>query len=166
MRTPGLVLFAILAGACNKDHSVIQLPTGATPSNPGVNPTPIPAPPLQDGPSNAVLKVQTFTAQSTPSNADFLNVKLVVAETGGRSGAYILRAYLLHSNGTEERSCDRVSRVDPHGTWDMDSLGYCAPGQLSRAVVPPPVGSLTMSLVYRDDQGHEASVSATTLITH
>jgi hypothetical protein len=55
-----------------------------------------------------------------------------------------------------------VSRVQPGGTWNMDSLGYCAPGP---AEGRSPTATLTVIVDFGDDDGRTGTLTATVQVT-
>jgi len=148
------VALALLGGtAC--DQRSRQGPT--SPSVVAPSPTAVaPSPTAPAGPSNAVLVFRTLTARpisgSTPGQV-WYELKVVLAETGGRSGASIATP-VVTSPGNTDYGCAMLSRIEPGGTWDMDSLGYCAPGPFATATP-------TVTVSFTDDEGHQGVLRGT-----
>lgn len=139
----------VLAGAaCN--------PEGG-PERPGA-PAPLPtpqarasAPPSPDPGTLAVLQIVEFR-----DGPGAYGVKLVLAETGGRSGAYIETPVLIGADGqTKDYGCGGLERIEPGGTWDMDTLSYCAPTGDGSAE------GMKVVVTYVDDEGLRGTLEAT-----
>ena len=57
-------------------------------------------------------------------------IALRVTETGGEGGAFIGFVMTRDERGNTDQGCGAVvrnTRVAPGATWDIQSLGYCAP---------------------------------------
>lgn len=115
------------------------------------------------GPPRAMLRVSTFTVSPSPTMDSFRYVvTLRLSETGGTSGATLTHLVLRAlPRGDVDYGCGPpMVRIDPGGTWDMASLGYCAlespSGQSS---------SLVVSVRFTDDDGRGGSIEATATVS-
>lgn len=98
---------------------------GTNPVGPPLPPPPLPTaspgpPEVPPGEPAAVLVVTEFRRNGP------YGLKLVLAEVGGRSGAWFTPT-MIHSDGTHDFGCNGSGHVAAGGIWDMDTLGYCAP---------------------------------------
>ena len=134
------------------------------PALPVAPPPPTPEPP--PGPPRAVLAFTTLTAisravvapgQYAPGQYAY-DVTLVLAETGGASGAWISALTLAGPSGLDLGCPGQVIRIEPRSSWDMASVGYCAPG-------PPggrsPTARLTVVVEFLDDEGRRGTLTST-----
>ena len=151
-----IVVLALIAEACG----------GASPTAPASKP--IPSAPSA-GSTTAVLTVSTFTVArpSDPPSSDgtFYNVKLRISETSGKSGAN-LQSVQLAFLGTTDFGCTASAtiRIDPGTTWDMSSLGYCAPEVFVRKA-DGDVSTVTLTVPFTDDAGHLGSLTSAAVVT-
>ncbi len=110
------------------------------------------------GSPTATLRVSTFTV--TTNSIGYV-VALRLSETGGTSGATLTNLVLRAlPGGDTDRGCGPpMVRIDPGGTWDMASLGYCA-------LEPPSYrfSSLVVSVGFTDDDGRVGSIEATAIV--
>jgi hypothetical protein len=126
-------------------------------------PSPIPPNP-PPGPPTATLGVSTFTAavRFLTMNSFGYAVKLRLSETGGTSGATLTKLVLSAlPGGDADYGCGPpMVRIDPGGTWDMASLGYCALEPTSSYQA----SSLVVSVGFTDDDGRVGSIEATAIV--
>jgi hypothetical protein len=156
----GGVLLLVFAYGCS-----------GTPTSPSVAPeSPVvpsavvsPAVPPGVGPSLAQLAVSTFTAtrRAVPVG-DFVYYDVLVRliETTGKSAATLTNV-ALSIPGSTDIGCasQRRPKVGPGATWDMDSLGYCAPEVALHKSVDTYVSSIALDVTYEDDFGGIGTLS-------
>jgi hypothetical protein len=140
-----VVLLVMLASACSG---------GGTPTTPSV----------QTAPSAAVaISTFTVTRRSTQPLSDWVlyDVKLRLAETSGKSGATLKAVGLSVPVVGTDFGCTQSQhiRISPGETWDMDSLGYCAPEVSIHKSVGTEVSSVSLSVTFADDDGRSGSLS-------
>jgi hypothetical protein len=160
-RAVAAIAVALFGFACGEDG----LPARATAPNNSPPPASSPLPTAPPGPPLAVLAVKTFSARAVPA-ADRVRVqyllKLILSETGGKSGAYVTTPIIIWPNGNRDLGCpDEISRIEPGGTWDMDSLGYCAPEAYSSG----PLETVSVSVAFTDYDGRPGTLLATVAVT-
>lgn len=92
----------------------------------------------------------------------FLAGTLRLSETGGMSGATLTKLVLsaLPGGGADLGCGPPLVRIDPGGTWDMASLGYCA----REPTTSSPASSLVASVEFADDDGRIGSFEATAIV--
>ena len=54
-------------------------------------------------------------------------------------------------------------RINPGETWDMDSMGYCAPEVSIHKSVGTEVASVSLSVTFTDDDGRSGSLSSSVM---
>ena len=123
-------------------------------TSPSAYPTPVP--------SNAVLTVSKFTAREVVSTiTPYLGyeVKLVLAETGGRSGANVVAPEFRTEEGESLGCPDTASRIEAGGSWELDTRDHCE--------LIPYFGAnrLSLSVSFTDDQGHYGFLTSTVEVT-
>jgi hypothetical protein len=87
--------------------------------------TPPPVLPLPPGPAPK-LEISDFSVSG-------YDITLRVTETGGEGGAYLGGIWTEDERRNTDGGCGSASpnlRVEPGATWDIRSLGYCAPSGL------------------------------------
>jgi hypothetical protein len=136
-----LIAFALLAAACHD-----ALPTGAAPPPPPP-PARLQPPPEVAGIPTATLRVVRFTSLGS-------DLQLIVAETGGVSGATFGSPVLVMADGNTDTGCPGLNRVPAGGQWSMDSMGYCAP-------TGDGTDAISVVIDYQDDAGRRGTFTAT-----
>ena len=151
-----IVVLALMAESCR----------GASPTAPASPSVPT-APPV--GSTAAVLTISTFTVAhpAVPPSGDGMiyDVKLRISEASGKSGAN-LQFVQLEVFGSTDVGCtasERI-RIDPGTTWDMSSLGYCAPEVFVRRT-DGDLKTVTLTVPFTDDAGHVGSLKSTAVVT-
>ncbi len=136
---------------------------GASPTTPSV----LPISPVPPGPPTTVLAVSLFTVTPIPPSqaSDWIEyrVKLRLSETSGKSGA-TLKTITLSAAGTTDYGCGEVVGINPGETWDLDSLGYCAPG-VSLHTVGASVSRVSLFVAFTDDEGRAGSLTTSVDVT-
>jgi hypothetical protein len=135
------VLLLILASGCGGAVS----PTTPSVSSVAVVPPSAPA---------ATLAISTFTVTRSAVSPVHYDVKLLLTETGGRSGATLTSVGL--TSGVAEEGCTGAQspRINAGETWDMDSWGYCAPGAYGADVA-----RVGLTVQFKDDEGRTGALS-------
>jgi hypothetical protein len=117
------------------------------------------------GPSGSrpVIAVSTFTATLVPPSpvANYFSYELTlrVSEIGGQSAATLETVLMMLSNGDSDNGCAYIqARIEPGATWDMATLGYCAPYLTSGSAVD----RLSVTVTFIDDEGHRGTARAST----
>jgi hypothetical protein len=158
--TVAAMAVALFGVACGQD----RLPSGVTRAGlPATVPGPPPPPTPQPGPSTAVIAATTFTAREVQGVGGFgYALKVIISETGGKSGAYVSTPVIILPNGDRNLGClQGTIYIEPRGSWDMDTLGYCAP----EAYSPQKIDALSVSVTFIDDEGHSGTLTATAAVT-
>jgi hypothetical protein len=152
----GVLLFLISAMACG----------GASPTTP----TATPPPSVPGGQVTAVLAVSTFTVTRHPTSSatsDWVDydVKVKLSEVGGNSGALLQSVALSSPSMGTDYGCSgsQIPKINPGGTWDMDSWGYCAPGVYIPKSVANEPATVTLSVRFVDNDGRAGSLSSTAM---
>jgi hypothetical protein len=153
-----VVLLVTLASACSG---------GGTPTTPSAHtaPSAAAAATVPHGQLTAALAISTFTVtrRSTQPLSDWVlyDVKLWLAETSGKSGATLKAVGLSVPIVGTDFGCTQSQhvRISPGETWDMNSLGYCAPEVSIHKSVGSEVSSVSLSVTFTDDDGRSGSLS-------
>jgi len=172
--TPALIALVVLGTVmplpgCSQGSLSPEGPTRIPLPTPLPTPTPTPGPvpaPI-DATTNASVAIEDASAIVHPDGARFgYEVRFLLRETGGRSGATVQRVVVYGPSGSDETGpgCWRDSlRVPPGGvldTFHTDAgqywLAYCSPG--SGGVVRTP--SLTITVRFADDDGRVGEVQS------
>jgi hypothetical protein len=123
-----------------------------------------PPPPAVPGePPQAVLEVTTLTARSRPlGNGNFAyDLKLILTETGGISGASFIPPIIIGPGGVEVGCSNLTIEIRPRDSWDMDDLGRCKPEPEGRVATP----TLRAVVNYQDDEGRYGTVTRQVEVT-
>ena len=120
------------------------------------------------GPLAATLAVSTFSVTRRAEQLSgwvVYDVKLMLAETGGRSGATLRSIELSAAGMGTDSGCagSRRVRIGPGETWDMDSLGYCAPEVSIHRSVGNDISSVSLTVTFADDDGRVGHLSSSVL---
>lgn len=113
----------------------------------------------------AALAVSTFTVtrQAVQRDSDWTvyDVKLLLAETSGKSGAVLQAIGLSVPVVGTDFGCTQSQRIriGPGETWDMGTLGYCAPEVAIHKSVGTEVSGVSLSVTFADDAGRIGSLS-------
>ena len=109
-----------------------------------------------------------FTVTTIPSTQASAwleyRVKLRLSETSGQSGA-LLKTIALSIPGSTDYGCGEVVTINPGETWDMDSLGYCAPGVAIQKSVGTEVSSVSLVVAFTDAEGRAGSLTSSVNVT-
>jgi hypothetical protein len=97
--------------------------SGASPTAAIAPPTTMPRPAASPGPSGPPIAVLAV-AEFGPGRVT--DVRLVLIETSGRSGATFDPPIIVKRNGDREIGCGG-GRIAANGRWELDSSDYCAP---------------------------------------
>ena len=114
---------------------------------------------------SAALAVSTFsvTRRSTQPLSDWVlyDVKLRLTETSGKSGATLKAVGLSVPMVGTDLGCTQSQhvRISPGETWDMDSLGYCAPEVSIHKSVGTEIANVSLFVTFADDVGRIGSIS-------
>ena len=137
------------------------------PASPTRIPLPTPTPGPIDATTNASVTIEDASAIIHPDGARFgYEVRFLLRETGGRSGATVQRIAFYGPDGSDETGpgCWRDSlRVPPGGvldTFHTDAgqywLAYCSPGSGGPVRTP----SLSIVVTFTDDDGRVGEVGS------
>lgn len=169
MKCRMLCCFLLAQLACSRSELVPPTPAvpSAVPASATVAP---PAPALPSGTPVATLEVSTFIvwprAVARPNEYD---IELRLHETSGRSGATLQSVVLGvardDGRGDTDSGCvpppTSLARIPAGQTWDLATLGYCAPEVPNQAGVT----RVTFQATFTDDLGRSGRVQSTAEVT-
>ena len=181
LRFAPILVWGLIAGCGSVPQSPISPSSGG--ANPIPTPTPIPAPTAPSSPVTLAsvsiddayaIRGPECTTQGCPSGRHyFYDVRFLVRESGGKSGARIYTVFVNNPHpGPGESASDTFGdgcwrdpiRVPPGGTLDtfysdkgVKSLSYCG----VFVVAAPELSSLELEVHFVDDEGKGGAALAT-----
>ena len=115
----GAAVIVVCTSLQGCDDGTRSRPILVTPSAPTLPAPPAPQLPVAPSPK---LEISAFSVSG-------FDITLRLTETGGEAGANIVGVYSQDELGNEDGGCAlrQTMRVEPGGTWDIRSMGNCAP---------------------------------------
>ena len=119
------------------------------------------APSPVDVEANATIDISSFHVITEPARAGHILASVSLVETSGRGGATLDSIRFSDAAGETDvvdSWCwgDTPVRIAPNGSLDASALGYCQPTILTMA----PGASATLTVLYRGDNGRQATAVA------
>lgn len=161
-RCLSIVLSVISLSACSGGTGLPTAPSAASPTSPFVTSSRL------DGGSRGTLTISTFTVTRSAIQPYrdwvYYDVKLRLTETTGKSGVALREVGLNVPHVGVDYGCTRTTpvRINPGETWDLDSLGYCAPEVAIHKSVGTDISRVTLSVLFVNDDGSSDSLDAST----
>ena len=126
--------------------------------------------PQPSGSSAAVLVATMFTVQAADNYVQGQSLPrysygatLRLAEVSGLSGALVTSLALFYDGtlGGDYACLYNVNRIAPGGTWDMNSLSYCAPAPSADRELR----TVSFEVRYIDDLGRAGKLVGDTIVS-
>jgi len=108
--------------------------------------------------STFIVRATSLSTLSTTKVSYF--VKLQLTETSGQGGVTIDNVTFTDPKGNRDIGCGSGVHVPAGTTWDMNSMGYCAPVIPTSASVP----SISVLVTFTGDDGIYGELTGTAVV--